>query len=930
MAGHLVRHARRTLALAVAGMVLGALPTHGQVLSDFLDAERARESYHAFLELAPADDPRRADALRRLADLELERAEELLLEEERLDAAQAAYGEAIRLYAELVDRFPDRAEGDVVLYQLARAHDQRGEPNDAVLALSRLVTEHPDSPLVDEAWFRQGEAYFLRQDFDLAADAYGQVLAIGDVSDFFDQALYKQGWSLFREARYEDGTAAFWHLAGRILTPDETAYSQRAEDDISRAERELLDDAIRAMSISFSYLEGVDSLTAFLATQPKQGFEHLTYAGLGDLYLGQERFNDAAITYDAFSVAYPEHREAPVLQLRVIDTYVNAGFSDEVLAAKEAFAERYALTAPFWTLHAPAELEDVVAALKVHLTDLTEYYHARAQAGAEAGTDDSAADYETATYWYRQWLASFPAEVETPGKRFLLAELLFEQQRFAEATEEYERTAYEYGDHMQAAEAGYAALLAYDREAERLGDGAGRDGWRRQGVDSALRFAVTFPTHAQAVAVQTRAAEDLFAFGEYAAASDAAVVVTTWDPPAELALARTAWTVVGYAQFELADYLRAEQAYQQVLALDPEPQVREDMTERLAASVYRQGEAHRDAGDLESAVEDFLRVAQVAPDSSITATADYDASAALIQLEQWERAATALNDFRARHPDHEYAADVTRKLATAYLATGDAAGAAVELERVARTDGEPMDVRIDSAWNATNQYEQSNNPPKTLAMLAYLSDQLPVSLDERVDAQERTAATHQRLGNGAAELTALRRLVDIDAAAGANRSDRSRSAAAGAALKLADVEREQFERLQLTLPIQESLTAKRGAMESTLDAYTLAAGYGIADVSTASAYRIADLYLGLGRALMDSERPRELSELELEQYEFLLEEQAFPFEEQAIELHEANARRTVDGVFDEWVQASLTRLAELVPARYAKAEKGETLVSYID
>ena len=40
---------------------------------------------------------------------------------------------------------------------------------------------------------------------------------------------------------------------------------------------------------------------------------------------------------------------------------------------------------------------------------------------------------------------------------------------------------------------------------------------------------------------------------------------------------------------------------------------------------------------------------------------------------------------------------------------------------------------------------------------------------------------------------------------------------------------------------------------------------------------------------MDSERPKELSKVELEQYNVLLEEQAFPFEEKAIELHEVNA-----------------------------------------
>jgi len=61
----------------------------------------------------------------------------------------------------------------------------------------------------------------------------------------------------------------------------------------------------------------------------------------------------------------------------------------------------------------------------------------------------------------------------------------------------------------------------------------------------------------------------------------------------------------------------------------------------------------------------------------------------------------------------------------------------------------------------------------------------------------------------------------------------------------------------------------------------------------------------------------------------LLEEQAFPFEEEAIELHEKNAQRTTDGIYDEWVRKSLTALVELLPGRYAKAEIGETFVEAI-
>jgi hypothetical protein len=78
---------------------------------------------------------------------------------------------------------------------------------------------------------------------------------------------------------------------------------------------------------------------------------------------------------------------------------------------------------------------------------------------------------------------------------------------------------------------------------------------------------------------------------------------------------------------------------------------------------------------------------------------------------------------------------------------------------------------------------------------------------------------------------------------------------------------------------------------------------------------------------MTSERPGELDEAALEQYELLLEEQVYPFEEKAIDLYKTNADRTTDGVYDEWVRKSFERLAGLMPARYAKMERSEDVVT---
>ena len=135
--------------------------------------------------------------------------------------------------------------------------------------------------------------------------------------------------------------------------------------------------------------------------------------------------------------------------------------------------------------------------------------------------------------------------------------------------------------------------------------------------------------------------------------------------------------------------------------------------------------------------------------------------------------------------------------------------------------------------------------------------------------------------------------------------------------------------MKITQPLAESMELKKSLMEDVLKVYGDAAAYGVAEVTTAATFRLGEVYQQFSADLMNSERPGGLDELALEQYELLLEEQTFPFEEKAIELYETNAARASDGVWDEWVQRSYNELASLLPARYAKAERSENVVTAI-
>lgn len=892
----------------------------GNVILDSSDL--ARDNYRAFLDLVAGDPELRAEALRRLGDLELESTEALELAENIEALGSGGYDNAVGLYQQLLESYPDYRRNDTVLYQLARAYEVGGRTDEALEVLNELVSKFPDTALIDEVQFRRGEMLFLRKDYNNAEAAYQDVRKYGERSRFYEQALYKLGWSQFKLAWHEDSLDPFFELLDRRITGIEIGEGEERLADLQRAERELVEDTFRVLSISFSYMQGADSIDAFLESRQNPAYSFVIYRNLGDLYLEKERFVDAAETYEAFVARDPFHHKAPILQVEAIEAYKLGGFPSLVLNGKREFVERYGMDGEFWVRN-PLEANPVVASyVKSNLTDLAQYYHAEAQ------RDRKKSDFQEAANWYRKYLAYFPEQADSANTNFLLAEILFESEDYEAATAEYERTAYGYVDHEKSAEAGYAAILSY-REHEKTLAGAAKDDWHKKYLDSGLKFADTYPDHPESGAVLTTVAEDLFAQNQFDLAIAVGQTVVAKQPPVETTLARTAWTVIAHSQFDLDNFSEAERAYYSLREVTPadDSTAGREIEDRIASSIYKQGETARDAGDLETAVTHFTRLGQVVPDSDIRATAEYDAAAALINMQAWGRASGVLEKFRNDYPDSEFADDVAQKLAVTYLESGQSNQAAAEFERIATAESSSDEVRREALWKASDLYKQTGTIVGEQRVLNDIVTRYPNPLAESIEARYRLLQIAEQNGNEQERVSRLRDLVDIDAAAGAQRSDRTRYLAAKASLELAEPVRERFRVVKLTQPLADSLKLKKSLMEDVIRVYTDAADYGVAEVTTAATYRLGEVYEQFSADLLESDRPADLDVEALEQYELLLEEQAFPFEEKAIDLHKANANRAPDGVYDEWVRRSFERLAGLMPARYAKKERSENVVT---
>ncbi|MBK9131908.1 MAG: tetratricopeptide repeat protein [Gammaproteobacteria bacterium] len=886
------------------------------------DKQQAMDAYRAFVEIA-GDDARRMQAMRRIADLQLMISEEATPDEARARTDGKDFAAAADLYRELLRAYPAYPEQDGVLYQMARAYDNAGSADQALAALDRLVKDYPASPYYLEAQFRRGEILFVEKSYAEAESAYRSVIAAGSKgSAFYEQALYKSGWSLFKQRQQEPALDAFMAVLDAKLTSSSQFGEYLTPDALSRADRELVEDTLRVISLTFSEMAGASAVNDYFSRRGHSPYEHMIYNSLGQLYLDKERYTDAAETFHAFVEYNPNHAQAPLYQVRVYEIYEQAGFASLALAGKQDFIGRYGPRSPFWKEHDIARMPVVAQHLKEEMYSVAQRYHAAAQKNHQP------ADYRQAAQWYRDYLSFFPDDTRAPMLSFLLAELLYEQGEYPEAVERYEQSAYGYPMHPKSSEAGYAALLAYERQIGVMSDPEQKNVWRLRWVDSAQRFDERFPTHPQATSALTRSAEELFAMGDASRALAVATRVLQHIPAASAEQRRTAWTIQGHVHFDRAAYPEAERAYQQALNLTPaaDAQARARLNERLAAAIYKQGETARADGDQAAAAGHFLRVAQLAPGASIAADAQYDAAAVMLGAQDWDGAIGVLERLRRDFPASRWQPEVTQKLAVAYLESGRLAQAADEFKRIGQSAGDPA-AAGEALWQSAELYGKvGRNDQAVLAYQTYLSSS-PPSFERAMEARRRLADATRAQKDTPRYHYWLREIIEADRRAGAARTDFSHTLAAQASLELAEPLRDSYRRITLVAPLEKSLRAKKEAMQKAVDAYGKANEYGIAEVTTSATFEIGGIYRDFGRALLDSQRPKGLSADEREQYDILLEEQAYPFEEEAIKLHEINYRRIGEGVYDRWIKASLEQLGELLPARYGKHERQ---VDFID
>ncbi|MCF6193339.1 MAG: tetratricopeptide repeat protein [Kangiellaceae bacterium] len=862
----------------------------------------------------------REEALRRLADLTMRLAETKLAIDDPATLTlmtpavkEASFADAAALYTQLLLEFPDYQKKEDVKYQLARAHSLNSDPEKSLAILDQIAISPIKASSYVESQFRRGESYFVRKKYQIAEQAYSEVILKGKGTNFYDKALYKRGWSLFKQSLYPESLDDFFILFERLLAVKNNGQP------VTSLTKDLITDTKRVISLAFYNQDGAISVQNFFDKHGQRPYEDQIYDSLAKLYIEQERFQDASDTYLGFIERNPLDTSAPDFHTNVIEIYKTGGFPSLILPAKEEYVVSYGRNSKFWQTHKGTTTEALKPQLRAHLDDISRFYHSQAQISKKP------ADFLIAAKWYKEILDTFEEPQLDSKYRFLMAEALSEGLMFKQAAKEFEIVAYQNEKSEYSRNAGYRALVAYQSieyaksipNSEKLANV----------IVSGLQFTNRFPADKETGNILARVAEQQLTLKDVPAAiATSRQLLTTQLPPTKTQIDR-ALVIIANGLFDLKKYVQAETAITELFStVKLTKKQKTKFHQRRAEAIYKQAETAKQNGQLDGAIALFLKVGSMEPRAPVAINAHFDAATLMLQTKQWNKSANLFEDFRRKHPKHKLSQGIPEKLALIYEGQENWTKAAKEFQILAENNPDKSLAR-DGFWHVAELHQKSGSEEKAIAAFKHYVWTYPEPYLLAQEGRNKLVELYKQTGEKDKIIFWRQKLIQSYANAESNSKNnaRTRFLAAESKYILSKPLFEAYKRIKLRLPLAKSLKKKKKAMNKALKAYEAVANYQVAKFTSESTHKIGQIYQILSNDLMSSQRPKGLKEDELEEYSFLLEDQALPFEDKAINLFEINAARTAYNIYNQGVKASIESLAKLKPAQYNKQEKMEAI-----
>lgn len=374
-------------------------------------------------------------------------------------SSRKAISEAIDTYEYIQKRFPRFSRMDLVMFNNAFARQHIGQSRPAEQIYWNLIKKYPNSPLVPDSHLAIGELNFERKSFKHALDHFVAIEKYPD-SRVYPYGLYKAGWTYYnlREA-----------IKGMKKLEEVVEYGRRVAAEGIDSRLDLRREALADMTIFYEDVYPSADAFGYFARQAGELEVEPVIMKLSKLYERHSRWEDREIVLRDILKHRPNSQLIPEVHNELVWNFEQKKDKPGAVSQMQAFAQVCKSGSKWENAQKPkGQVDEVKGGPTPHETCIETLRETSLRlAGKWLRTWKKNRAYpefaEAAEKAFEIYLADSGSGKEATEARFAYAELLFQREKFRQASSEYARVSQGQKLGVISHDASYAALLSLEK-----------------------------------------------------------------------------------------------------------------------------------------------------------------------------------------------------------------------------------------------------------------------------------------------------------------------------------------------------------------------------------------------------------------------------------------------------------------------------------
>lgn len=866
---------------------------------------------------------------------------------------------AVNAFRRLVNKFPKHPRTDAALYALAKSMARLNDDG-AINYYKQLVRNHPNSPLIPDAYLAMGEFYFDKHQIPEAVESYQKVIKFKD-HRAYPYAVYKLGWAFYNTdpsrnkyegENYKKAIAAFKLVV--VLSGEKKLKSNF----------DLREEAIKDLIMVWAEAEDIDSAWKYFQTIGEKDRFYTMLERLGNIYVEQGQNEKAIQVFSRLLDESPLRPNNPEIYAKVLQLHDLTNNFQAVVADMRAMADLYLTNKEWYKANAvkPQTYQDAYQTIERTIHRYSTLIHDRGQKAKNNAL------LALAAKGYQIYLEKFPKSSSSYELRYYLAEIQFDLKQYEAASQNYmvvATTKTKNDKYMKPAALSAVSAIAKMNETSKFAElpPAGQvpkpieiPRTKKLYIDVIDQYVSILPKEKDGNAMRYTAAQIYFDYGHYPDALKRYDQIVKDIPGTKQSFAAAKLILGYYGDKENWDLvIKYGKDYQQNKTLMANEDLKKYTLNILKHAVFSSALAYEKSKEFEKAAKGFIEFKKMFPADANADRSLYNASLCYFRISRLEDSLATSKMILDEYPHSKLAPDVVATMSETYEALAQFENAGKNYKRLAImfpndkraptalfNSGvlfkgiKKTDLAIDSFQEMIKRYPDNSLALESRYQIAALQEKTgnlngalssyeayvkasPEKNDQVMLASAKVADLKFNTGKPDQGRADAMRLGQALQKKNAPTALEARRLTASILFKMQEGNYKAFKSMPLNdgAQIEKLVQKKQQKLVALASAYETIMNIGDGEHIVASLYRLGEMHEDFAKALFAATPPQGANQAETNKFKSSLEQVAFPLREEAYKFYETAFKRSQEiETFTAWTQKTYDKMVELMPEKH--------------